>query len=68
MIQPIPPSTTESLEADFYPSLKNPAVALCTEVWQKIHAATLRRSTPPLPPLFRHPPQNKELTTSANDQ
>jgi hypothetical protein len=82
MIQPIPPSTTESLEADFYPSLKNPAVALCTEVWQKIHAATLRRSTPPLPHFCRNPtkikglapknpspPQkNKELTTSANDQ
>ena len=41
MIQAIPPSTPERVEADFYPSLKNPAVALCTEVWQKIHAATL---------------------------
>ena len=44
MIQAIQLSTAESLEADFYPSLKNPAVALCTEVWQKIHAATLERT------------------------
>ena len=44
MIQAIQPSTAESLEADFYPSLKNPAVALCTEVWQKIHAATLKQT------------------------
>ena len=47
MIQAIPPSTAERLEADFYPSLQNPAVALCTEVWQKIHAATLERTKSP---------------------
>jgi len=28
------------VEADFYPSLKNPAVALCTEAWEKILRAT----------------------------
>ena len=47
MIQAIPPSTAERLEADFYPSLQNPAVALCTEVWQKINAATLERTKSP---------------------
>ena len=47
MSQAIPPSTAERLEADFYPSLQNPAVALCTEVWQKIHAATLERTKSP---------------------
>ena len=44
MIQAIPPSTAERLEADFYPSLQNPAVALCNEAWLKIHGATLERS------------------------
>jgi hypothetical protein len=44
MIKAIPPSTDEGLEASFYPSLKNPAVALCTEIWQKIHAATLNQT------------------------
>ena len=44
MIQAIPPSTPESLEAAFHPSLKIPAVALCNEAWVKIHAATRERS------------------------
>jgi hypothetical protein len=44
MIQAIPPSTAESPDAAFHPSLKNPAVALCNEVWVKIHAATLERT------------------------
>jgi hypothetical protein len=44
MIQAIQPSTAESPEAAFYPSLKNPAVALCTEVWQKIHAEPLEQT------------------------
>jgi hypothetical protein len=44
MIQAIPPPTAESPDAAFHPSLKNPAVALCNEVWVKIHAATLERT------------------------
>jgi hypothetical protein len=44
MVQTIHPSITESPLADFSPSLKNPAVALCTEVWLKIHAATLKQT------------------------
>jgi hypothetical protein len=44
MVQAIPPSTPESLEAAFHPSLKIPAVALCNEAWVKIHAATRARS------------------------
>jgi hypothetical protein len=44
MIQAIPPSTAERLDADSYPSLENPAVALCNQVWQKVHAATLKRT------------------------
>jgi hypothetical protein len=44
MVQAIPPSTPESLEAAFHPSLKIPAVALCNEAWVRIHAATRERS------------------------
>jgi len=44
MIQSIQPAAAESLEAAFCPSLKNPAVALCNEVWLKIHAATLKQT------------------------
>ena len=45
MIQAIPPTADQSIEALFCPSVKNPAVALCTEVWQEIHAATLKHTT-----------------------
>jgi hypothetical protein len=45
MIEAIQPAAAESLEADFCPSLKNPAVALCTEVWRKIHAATIKQTS-----------------------
>ena len=44
MITAIQPAAAENLEAAFYPSLKNPAVALCTEVWRKIHAATMEQT------------------------
>jgi hypothetical protein len=44
MTQTIQLSIADSPEAAFYPSLKNPAVALCTEVWQKAHAATLAQT------------------------
>ena len=44
MIQAIPPSTPESLEAAFHPSLKIPAVALCNQAWVRVHAATRERS------------------------
>jgi hypothetical protein len=44
MIQAIQLSAAESPNAAFTPSLKNPAVALCNEVWLKIHAATLERT------------------------
>ena len=44
MITAIQPAAAENLEAAFYPSLKNPAVALCTEVWLKIHTATLKET------------------------
>jgi len=44
MIAAIQTTIGESMEAAFYPSLKNPAVALCTEVWLKIHTATLKET------------------------
>ena len=44
MIQAIPTSTPESLEAAFHPSLKIPAVALCNQAWVRVHAATRERS------------------------
>ena len=44
MIEAIQPATAESMEAAFYPSLKNPAIAFCTEVWRKIHAATMKQT------------------------
>ena len=47
MIQPFQPSIADTAEAAFYPSLQNPAIALCTEVWQKIHAATLEQTKSP---------------------
>jgi hypothetical protein len=34
-------------EADFTPCLKNPAVALCNEVWVKIHRATWEKTHNP---------------------
>jgi hypothetical protein len=47
MILAFQPSIAETAEAAFYPSLQNPAVALCTEVWQKIHDATLKQTKSP---------------------
>jgi len=44
MTQRIPPPTAERLEAAYYPSLENPAIALCAEIWLKIHAATLQHT------------------------
>jgi hypothetical protein len=44
MIQPMQHFLAESQEAEFCPSFKQPAVAHCTEVWQKIHAATLEKT------------------------
>ena len=44
MDQAIQPSTAERKLADFSPSLENPAVALCTEAWLKVHAATLKQT------------------------
>ncbi len=44
MIQDNEHSTAECLEAAFYPSTDNPAIAFCTEAWQKMHAATLKRT------------------------
>jgi hypothetical protein len=44
MIQAIPHSAAESLEAAFHPSLKIPAVALCNEAWVRIHGATMART------------------------
>lgn len=40
MSKTIQPAPSQRVEADFYPSLKNPAVALCTEAWEKILRAT----------------------------
>jgi hypothetical protein len=40
LLKAIEPAATPRLEADFYPSLTNPAVALCVEGWEKIHRAT----------------------------
>ena len=42
MIRPIPPVPAEHPEAALYPCLRIPAVAHCSLVWQKIHAATLQ--------------------------
>ena len=47
MVQPFQPSIAEDPEAALYPSLKNPAVALCTELWQKTHAATMEQTKSP---------------------
>jgi len=44
MVQAIQPSTAERKLADFSPCLENPAVALCNEVWLKIHTATLKQT------------------------
>ncbi|MDR3772106.1 MAG: hypothetical protein P4L26_02095 [Terracidiphilus sp.] len=44
MIQAIQPATAETLDDLFCPALKNPAVALCSEVWQKIFRATLEQT------------------------
>jgi hypothetical protein len=44
MVETIQPSTAEKKLADLSPSLENPAVALCNEVWLKIHAATLKKT------------------------
>jgi hypothetical protein len=44
MVQAILPSTPESLETAFHPSLKIPAVALCNQAWVRVHAATRERS------------------------
>ena len=44
MVQAIQPSTVERKLADFSLRLENPAVALCNEVCQKIHAATLKQT------------------------
>jgi len=47
MTQPFQPTIADTPEAAFYPSLQNPAVALCTEVWKKIHAATVQKTNNP---------------------
>jgi len=47
LIKAIPPLTTPRMEGDFYPSLTNPAVALCVEVWQKVHRATWEQTCNP---------------------
>jgi hypothetical protein len=47
MVTPFKPTIADTEEAAFYPSLTNPAVALCTEVWQKVHAATLESTKSP---------------------
>jgi hypothetical protein len=44
MTDATPPSTAESPYDAFTPALKNPAVALCNEVWVKIHGSTLERT------------------------
>ena len=44
MIEAIPPVEEKSLDEAYCPSLKNPAVALCTEAWVKIHEATRKQT------------------------
>lgn len=44
MIKAIPPATAPRLEEACYPSLKNPAVALCAQVWETIFAATVKQT------------------------
>jgi hypothetical protein len=47
-LQPAPsqtaPAPSPSVEDLYCPSLKNPAVALCVDAWQKIHTATLQQT------------------------
>jgi hypothetical protein len=42
MVQPYQTSIAEHPESALYPSLQNPAIALCTEIWQKVHAGTMK--------------------------
>jgi hypothetical protein len=44
LIKAIELEATPRTEADFAPSLNNPAVALCNEVWVKIHHATWEKT------------------------
>jgi hypothetical protein len=46
LLKPITQNTAR-LEGDFYPSLTNPAVALCVEAWQTIHTATVQQTRNP---------------------
>jgi hypothetical protein len=46
LIKAIAPNTPH-LEGDFYPSLANPAVALCVEAWQAIHKVTWEQTRNP---------------------
>jgi hypothetical protein len=41
LLKSILPPAEKRLPADFHPAIKNPAVALCDEVWGKIFQATL---------------------------
>jgi len=47
LIEAIELEATPRTEADFSPSLNNPAVALCNEVWVKIHRATWGKTRNP---------------------
>jgi hypothetical protein len=47
LLKAIEPETTPRADADFTPSLTNPAVALCNEVWQKIHRASWEQTRNP---------------------
>ena len=44
MVKAIRTSITEGPLVAFNPSLENPAVALCAEVWQNTNAATLKQT------------------------
>ncbi len=44
MLKAIKPEDTPRAEADFSPSLTNPAVALCSEMWERAHRVALEKS------------------------
>ncbi len=46
MTETIQPSTRKTKAEELFPALTNPAVAPCTEVWQRIHAADPHPSPP----------------------
>ena len=43
MIPAIDPSSLQTKAEELFPALKNPAVAHCCEVWERVHAGALKK-------------------------